>query len=137
MKGKGWLKCLVRWCRDVRSVRECKSILRANLDRNYDDDDSLRTLTVVAVNALFWERQPNTSIGPAQAANPNTCEATGSAVCSECGRTNVNLLNLGAPSKPRMVCHGCCKRTLEAVDACRDALRPNAEHDTRHEAIAK
>ena len=47
---------LVGWWRDVRSVRECKSILRANLDRDYDEDDSLRTLTVVAVNALYWER---------------------------------------------------------------------------------
>ena len=47
---------LVGWWRDVRSVRECKSILRANLDRDYDEDDSLRTLTVVAVNALYWAR---------------------------------------------------------------------------------
>ena len=47
---------LVGWWRDVRSVRECKNILRANLDRDYDEGDSLRTLTVVAVNALYWER---------------------------------------------------------------------------------
>lgn len=51
------LNRLVGWWRDVRSVRECKSILRANLDRDYDEDDSLRTLTVVAVNALYWARR--------------------------------------------------------------------------------
>lgn len=55
---------LVGWWRDVRSVRECKSILRANLDRDYDEDDSLRTLTVVAVNALYWARHnpPNNGV---------------------------------------------------------------------------
>ena len=52
-------------------------------------------------------------------------EASGSAVCSECRWTNVSLLNLGEPGKPRMVCHGCCKRMLEAVDTCRTALKPN------------
>ena len=50
------LDSLVGWWRDVRSVRECKSILRANLDRDYDKDDSLRALTVVAVNALYRAR---------------------------------------------------------------------------------
>jgi len=62
----------VGWCRDVRAVRECKSILRANLDRNYDKDDSLRTLTVVTVNALYRARHqpPNnfvTNVLPATA----------------------------------------------------------------------
>jgi len=69
-----------------------------------------------------------------QAANPNTCGATGSAVCSECGWTNVNLLNLGEPGKPRMVCHGCCKRALESVDTCRAALKPNDKAQILSEA---
>jgi len=56
---------------------------------------------------------------------PEYCATTGSAVCSECEWTNVSLLNLGEPGKPRMVCHGCCKRALEAVDACRSALKQN------------
>ena len=48
---------LVGWWRDVQSVRECRRILRVNLDRDYDEDDSLRALTVVAVNALYWARR--------------------------------------------------------------------------------
>jgi hypothetical protein len=57
-----------------------------------------------------------------QARPPESGGAIGSAACSECGWTNVNLLNLGEPGKSRMVCHGCCKRMLEAVDACRAAM---------------
>ena len=49
-----------------------------------------------------------------------------STVCSECGWTNVSLLNMGEPGRPRMVCHGCLKRALEAVDAYRASVKPNA-----------
>ena len=44
-----------------------------------------------------------------------------STVCSECGWTNVSLMNMGEPGRPRMVCQGCLKRALEAVDAYRAA----------------
>lgn len=44
--------------------------------------------------------------------------------CSECGWTNVGLVNLGEPEQPRMVCMGCCKRAIEALDACRSILIP-------------
>lgn len=44
------------WFRDVLDIRECKKILRSVLDRNQDETESLRNLTVVAVNALYWER---------------------------------------------------------------------------------
>ncbi len=45
--------------------------------------------------------------------------------CSECNWTNVSLINLGEPGKPRWVCHGCCKRTLEALDSVHAALPKN------------
>ena len=35
--------------------------------------------------------------------------------CSICNWTNVSLINLGEPNKPRMVCQGCCKRALETM----------------------
>jgi hypothetical protein len=44
------------WWRDMLSINECKRILRSELDRDYDENDSLRCLTVVAVNALYRER---------------------------------------------------------------------------------
>jgi hypothetical protein len=37
----------------------------------------------------------------------------GRQVCSECNWTNVGLINLGDPLKPRWVCQGCCKRAIE------------------------
>jgi len=48
--------------------------------------------------------------------------------CSECGWTNVGLINLGEPEKPRMVCMGCCKRAIEKLDACRSILPPTVIH---------
>jgi hypothetical protein len=42
--------------------------------------------------------------------------APGSATCCLCKWTNVNLLNLGEPGEPRWMCHGCCKRMLEALE---------------------
>jgi RNase adaptor protein for sRNA GlmZ degradation len=41
---------------DIRSIRECKATLKENLDRKSDENDTLRLLTIAAVNALFWER---------------------------------------------------------------------------------
>ena len=37
-------------------IDQAKEILYGGLDRERDEDDSLRTLCVVAVNALAWER---------------------------------------------------------------------------------
>lgn len=48
--------------------------------------------------------------------------------CSICNWTNVSLINLGEPNKPRMVCQGCCKRAVEAMDAVL-ALTQNASLD--------
>lgn len=36
--------------------------------------------------------------------------------CSICNWTNVSLINLGEPNKPRMVCQGCCKRAVDTMD---------------------
>lgn len=36
-------------------------------------------------------------------------------VCSVCKWTNVSLLNLGEPGKPRLVCHGCCKQMADKI----------------------
>jgi transposase-like protein len=33
--------------------------------------------------------------------------------CHICKWTNVSLINLGEPNKPRWTCQGCCKRMLE------------------------
>jgi hypothetical protein len=54
MKNK--LKQISMWWRDMLSINECKHILRSELDRDYDENDSLRCLIVVAVNALYRER---------------------------------------------------------------------------------
>ena len=62
-----------------------------------------------------------TTNGKEQTIVSSSPASAGSAICSECGWTNVNLLNLGEPGSPRMVCHGCLKRALEAVDAYRAA----------------
>lgn len=50
------LRRIVRWLDDAMSVNDCKEILRRELDRDHDEADSLRTLTVVAANALHRER---------------------------------------------------------------------------------
>ena len=55
------MSLFAKWLRDVRFIRECKNILRENLDRDYDEEDSLRDLTVVAANALWWERHKPTN----------------------------------------------------------------------------
>lgn len=39
-----------------REITEAMDILRSKLDRDYDKHDSLRTLVVVAVNALDWAK---------------------------------------------------------------------------------
>lgn len=53
---KGCMRRLVRWFRDVRSINRCRELLWAELDRDRDESDSLRSLVVVAVNALHGER---------------------------------------------------------------------------------
>ena len=53
--------------------------------------------------------------------------------CSLCNWTNVSLINLGEPNKPRMVCQGCCKRAVEAMDAVL-AITQNAAGQGRREA---
>jgi DNA-binding PadR family transcriptional regulator len=60
--GSHWLHRLVRWFRDLRDVRECKEILWAELDRDRDETESLRTITVVAANALHRERNSSANI---------------------------------------------------------------------------
>jgi hypothetical protein len=47
----------VRWLRDVRDIRACKEMLWKELDRDRDEKESLRVLTTVAVNALYWRRK--------------------------------------------------------------------------------
>ena len=41
-------------------MEDAKNILRKELARDYDAQDTLRTLVVVATNALFYERQRKT-----------------------------------------------------------------------------
>ena len=50
--------------------------------------------------------------------------------CSICNWTNVSLINLGEPNKPRMVCQGCCKRAVETMDEIL-ALTQNHTADRR------
>ena len=37
-------------------------------------------------------------------------------ICHICKWTNVNLINLGEPNKPKWTCHGCCKRMLDVIE---------------------
>jgi hypothetical protein len=62
-------------------------------------------------------------------------ERIGSGSCSVCSWTNVSLLNLGNPGTPRMVCIGCCKRAVEALDIIRAAI-PNTRADQPREPKA-
>jgi hypothetical protein len=55
--------------------------------------------------------EPNSATGGGCAATP--C----STVCGECNWSNGELWNLGDFGKPRWVCQGCAKRSLEASDA--------------------
>jgi len=55
--GSHCLHRLVRWLRDVRDIPACKEILWSELDRDRDETESLRTLTTVAVNSLYWSRK--------------------------------------------------------------------------------
>lgn len=41
----------------MKAISECREILWAELDRNRDDKESLRTLVAVTANALHWERE--------------------------------------------------------------------------------
>lgn len=50
--------------------------------------------------------------------------------CSICNWTNVSLINLGEPNKPRMVCQGCCKRAVEAMDAVLSITQNPKAHGT-------
>lgn len=54
----------------------------------------------------------------------------GSATCCLCNWTNVRLLNLGEPSKPRWTCHGCCKRMLDALTEIAETGYNNCSHQT-------
>jgi hypothetical protein len=36
--------------------------------------------------------------------------------CHICNWTNVGLLNLGEPDKPKWTCQGCCKRILDVIE---------------------
>lgn len=36
--------------------------------------------------------------------------------CEVCKWTNIGLINLGEPGKPKMVCPGCIKRTFDTLD---------------------
>ena len=51
-----WLHRFLRWCRDIGDLQECKDIMRSELDRDRDETESLRSLTVVTVNALYEAR---------------------------------------------------------------------------------
>lgn len=53
--------------------------------------------------------------------------------CSICNWTNVSLINLGEPNKPRMVCQGCCKRAVDTMDEIL-ALTQNEELTLRNGA---
>ena len=50
------MKRLVRFFNDVKSIGECKRIMWKELDRNYSEKESLRTLVTLTANALYWER---------------------------------------------------------------------------------
>ncbi len=67
-----------------------------------------------AADNTWWRRDGPRWIA---AGPPNRDESAGSATCSECNWTNVFLLNLGEPGKPRWVCQGCCKRAVETRHA--------------------
>ena len=61
--GAKWrcLNRLVRWFRDVRDIRACKEILWNELDQDRDETESLRTLTTVAANGLYWYRKDSSA----------------------------------------------------------------------------
>ena len=61
--GAKWrcLNRLVRWFRDVRDIRACKEILWNELDQDRDETESLRTLTTVAANGLYWSRKDSSA----------------------------------------------------------------------------
>lgn len=63
-----------------------------------------------------------------------------SATCCLCNWTNVSLLNLGEPGAPRWVCHGCCKRMLDALQTIADTKYNNDSHqrmrDTARAALS-
>ncbi len=64
----------------------------------------------------------------------------GKRTCSKCNWTNVGLLNLGEPGKPRWVCLGCCKRAIETLDAAKSLAkrwRARAEQLRREIPIAR
>ena len=56
-------------------------------------------------------------------------EAAGSESCCICRWTNTGLMNLGEFGKPRWVCHGCCKRILDAVEKIHAAAKRNGAVD--------
>ena len=68
--GSHCLHRLVRWFRDVRDIRACKEILWAELDRDRDETESLRTLTTVAVNGLYWSRKDSSANAQGEAQPP-------------------------------------------------------------------
>jgi hypothetical protein len=43
-------------------------------------------------------------------------------ICSECTWTNGNLINLGEPNFPRMICQGCAKRAIDRRDKLEDEV---------------
>lgn len=49
--------------------------------------------------------------------------------CSICNWTNVSLINLGEPNKPRMVCQGCCKRAVDTMDEILALTQNPSHHD--------
>jgi hypothetical protein len=49
-------------------------------------------------------------------------DSKGNVICSICNWCNTNLLNIGEPGKPRMVCQGCCKRAFEKLDKIKEVI---------------
>ena len=48
-----------RWIRDIRDINDCRSILQQELDRDLDEYESLRSVVVVAANAIHWRGKYN------------------------------------------------------------------------------
>lgn len=55
-----------------------------------------------------------------QKASADCAPANGSETCCLCNWSNTGLQNLGEFGTPRWVCHGCCKRMLDALENLRD-----------------
>jgi hypothetical protein len=58
-------------------------------------------------------------------------------VCRVCSWTNVNLLNLGTPGDPHLVCHGCISRAYDERLVLLNAVVRKFEGETRFQTALR